>query len=336
MKAVAYKKPLAITEENVFSDIEIDQPIATGYDLLIEVKAISINPVDIKMRLRTSPNNEDWKILGHDAVGVVKAIGDQVQNFKAGDEVFYAGSNQRQGSYAEYQLVDERIVGYKPNALSNAEAAALPLTSITAYEMLFDRLKVQETKSEKPIILVIGAAGGVGSITVQLLKAMTEFTVIATASRPESKNWLSEIGADYIIDHSQSIEQQIQALNIGAPNYVFSINATGLYTQQIANIIAPQGHFGLIDDPENFFINPFKTKSISIHWESMFTRSTFQTKDISRQGDILNKISKLVNDQRVKTTLGQNLGKINAENITRAHALIESAKSIGKIVLEGF
>lgn len=336
MKAIAYKKPLAISESNVFSEIEVSQPVASGHDLLIQVKAISVNPVDIKMRQRTAPENDTWKILGHDAVGTVIAIGDQVEDFKVGDEVFYAGSNQRQGSYAEYQLVDERIVGFKPKSLSDAEAAALPLTSLTAYEMLFDRLKVQETKADKPVILVIGAAGGVGSITVQLLKALTEFTVIATASRPESKTWLKEIGADFVIDHQQSIESQIKALDIGSPHYVFSINSTGAYTQAIANVIAPQGHFGLIDDPENFVINPFKVKSISIHWESMFTRSTFQTKDTARQGDILNKVSKLLDDKRVKTTLGQNLGKINVENITEAHRLIESGKSIGKIVLEGF
>lgn len=260
MKAVAYKKPFAISEANVFSEIEIEQPVATGHDLLIEVKAISINPVDIKMRQRTSPDNDTWKILGHDAVGTVKAVGEKVQNFKVGDEVFYAGSNQRQGSYAEFQLVDERIVGLKPKSLSDAEAAALPLTSLTAYEMLFDRLKIQDTKVEKPVILVIGAAGGVGSITVQLLKVLTEFTVIATASRPESKAWLTEIGADYIVDHSQPLEQQILDLNIGLPHYIFSINGTGRYTQAIANLIAPQGHFGLIDDPENFIINPFKVK----------------------------------------------------------------------------
>lgn len=336
MKAIAYKKPLAISESNVFSEIEINQPIASGHDLLIQVKAISVNPVDVKMRQRTAPENDTWKILGHDAVGTVIAIGDQVEDFKVGDEVFYAGSNQRQGSYAEYQLVDERIVGFKPKSLSDAEAAALPLTSLTAYEMLFDRLKVQETKADKPVILVIGAAGGVGSITVQLLKALTEFTVIATASRPESKTWLKEIGADFVIDHQQSIESQIKALDIGSPHYVFSINGTGAYTQAIANVIVPQGHFGLIDDPENFVINPFKVKSISIHWESMFTRSTFQTRDTARQGDILNKVSKLLDDKRVKTTLGQNLGKINVENITEAHRLIESGKSIGKIVLEGF
>ena len=336
MKAVAYKKPLQISQPEVFSDITLELPIASGNDLLVEVKAISINPVDIKMRQRTSPENETWKILGHDAVGIVKAVGENVQHYKIGDEVFYAGSNQRNGSYAEFQLVDERIVGLKPKTLNDAETAALPLTSITAWEMLFDRLKVQEAVHADTAILVIGAAGGVGSITVQLLKALTNLKVIATASRPESKAWLASIGADYIIDHRQPLEQQVRDLNIGLPDYIFSITGTAGYTQSIVNLIAPQGHFGLIDDPDNFVINPFKAKSISIHWESMFTRSTFQTADMSRQRQILNHLAELVDQGKIKTTLSKNLGRINAKNITEAHALIESGQSIGKIVLEGF
>ena len=336
MKAIAYKKPFSTTNTSLFTEIDLPLPTTTGFDLLVEIKAISINPVDLKMRMRTSPDNEQWKILGHDAVGVVKAIGEKVQHFKVGDEVYYAGSNQRQGSYAEYQLVDERIVGLKPRTLTDAEAAALPLTSLTAYEMLFHRLKVQETKREKPLILLIGAAGGVGSIAVQLLKALTEFTVIATASRPASRQWLLEIGADHVIDHNLPLQAQVNDLQLGAPHYIFSINGTGQYTTAIAELIAPQGHFGLIDDPENFVINPFKIKSVSIHWESMFTRSTFQTDDMSKQGDILNKVAKLLDDKRIKTTLGQHLGKISTDNITQAHAQIEAGESIGKIVLEGF
>lgn len=336
MKAVAYKKPLQISQPEVFSDITLELPIASGNDLLVEVKAISINPVDIKMRQRTSPENETWKILGHDAVGIVKAVGENVQHYKIGDEVFYAGSNQRNGSYAEFQLVDERIVGLKPKTLNDAEAAALPLTSITAWEMLFDRLKVQEAVHADAVILVIGAAGGVGSITVQLLKALTNLKVIATASRPESKAWLASIGADYIVDHRQPLEQQVRDLNIGLPDFIFSITGTAGYTQSIVNLIAPQGHFGLIDDPDNFVINPFKAKSVAIHWESMFTRSTFQTADMSRQRQILNHLAELVDQGKIKTTLSKNLGRINAKNITEAHALIESGQSIGKIVLEGF
>ncbi|OTG92566.1 zinc-binding alcohol dehydrogenase family protein [Acinetobacter sp. ANC 3832] len=336
MKVVAYKKPCPITHPNVFTDVELAQPIAKDRDLLIAVHAISINPVDIKVRLRTPESNNDWKILGRDAVGTVQAVGENVQNFKVGDQVFYAGTINRDGSYAEYQLVDERIVGHKPTTLNHAEAAAMPLTSITAWEMLFDRLKVQDASNQNATILVIGAAGGVGSITVQLLKALTDFKVIATASRPESKAWLEQIGADYIVDHRQPLEQQVLDLKIGLPSYIFAVTGTENYTKNIENLIAPQGHFGLIDDPENFVINGFKAKSVSIHWESMFTRSVYQTTDMSRQGEILDKIAELVDEGKIKTTLSKTFGVINAENITKAHAFIESGKSIGKIVLEGF
>lgn len=337
MKAIAYQKPHPVDHPELFSTIELDQPIAQGRDLLVEVKAISINPVDIKVRQRTPENNEDWKILGRDAVGIVKQVGNAVQNYKVGDEVFYAGTINRNGSYAEFQLVDERIVGHKPKSLTNAEAAALPLTSITAWEMLFDRLKVQNTQHDQQrSILVIGAAGGVGSVTIQLLKALTNLKVIATASRPESQAWLATIGADFIIDHSQPLLPQVLDLNIGLPHYIFSVTGTADYRTEIENLIAPQGQFGLIDDPENFIINGFKAKSVSIHWESMFTRSVYQTQDMQKQAEILDKISALVDEGKIRTTLEQNFGQITAENIQKAHAYIESGKSIGKVVLEGF
>ena len=337
MKAIAYQKPHPVDHPELFSTIELDQPIAQGRDLLVEVKAISINPVDIKVRQRTPENNEDWKILGRDAVGIVKQVGNAVQNYKVGDEVFYAGTINRNGSYAEFQLVDERIVGHKPKSLTNAEAAALPLTSITAWEMLFDRLKVQNTQHDQQrSILVIGAAGGVGSVTIQLLKALTNLKVIATASRPESQAWLATIGADFIIDHSQPLLPQVLDLNIELPHYIFSVTGTADYRTEIENLIAPQGQFGLIDDPENFIINGFKAKSVSIHWESMFTRSVYQTQDMQKQAEILDKISALVDEGKIRTTLGQNFGQITAENIQKAHAYIESGKSIGKVVLEGF
>lgn len=337
MKAIAYQKPHPVDHPELFSTIELDQPIAQGRDLLVEIKAISINPVDIKVRQRTPDNNEDWKILGRDAVGIVKQVGNAVQNYKVGDEVFYAGTINRNGSYAEFQLVDERIVGHKPKSLTNAEAAALPLTSITAWEMLFDRLKVQDTQHDQQrSILVIGAAGGVGSVTIQLLKALTNLKVIATASRPESQAWLATIGADFIIDHSQPLLPQVLDLNIELPHYIFSVTGTADYRTEIENLIAPQGQFGLIDDPENFIINGFKAKSVSIHWESMFTRSVYQTQDMQKQAEILDKISALVDEGKIRTTLGQNFGQITAENIQKAHAYIESGKSIGKVVLEGF
>ncbi|WP_445115223.1 zinc-binding alcohol dehydrogenase family protein [Acinetobacter sp. WZC-1] len=337
MKAIAFKSPHPVSHPEVFSDIEYDMPIARGRDLLVEVKAISINPIDIKVRQRTPVDNQQWKILGHDAVGVVRAIGEEVEHFGIGDEVFYAGTIHRDGSYAEYQLVDERITGHKPVSLNHAEAAALPLTSVTAWEMLFDRLRVHKpVAGQSPSILVIGAAGGVGSITVQLLKALTDLKVIATASRPESRAWLTKIGADYIVDHNQPLQQQVMALGMGLPSYIFSVTGTTHYTRDLENLIAPQGRLGLIDDPENFMIQGFKAKSVSIHWESMFTRSFFQTADMDRQGEILDQIAALVDSGKIKTTLAEHFGSISAANITRAHALIESGQSIGKIVLEGF
>lgn len=337
MKAIAYQKPFPIDQEHLFTEIERDLPVATGHDLLVEVNAISINPIDIKVRQRTAEDNQDWKILGRDAVGVVKAIGADVTGFKPGDQVFYAGTLLRDGSYAQYQLVDERIVALKPQSLSDAQAAALPLTSITAWEMLFDRLNVHvPVAGQARSILVIGAAGGVGSIAVQLLKTLTDLQVIATASRPESKQWLQQIGADVIVDHSQSLVAQFKSLALPAPSYIFSITGTQQHQAEIAQLIAPQGRVGLIDDPENFVINAFKGKSVSIHWESMFTRSMFQTADMQQQGQILAQIATLVNQAQINSTLSTHLGHINAANIQQAHAMIESGQSIGKIVLEGF
>lgn len=337
MQTIAYQKPYPIDETNIFKMVEQATPIATGHDLLVAVNAISINPIDIKVRQRTAESNTAWKILGRDAVGQVVAIGEKVTNFKIGDQVFYAGTLNRDGSYAEFQLVDERIVGHKPQSLTDAEAAALPLTSITAFEMLFERLKVQDlVAGQSRNILVIGAAGGVGSIAVQLLKALTDLTVIATASRPTSKQWLQQIGADHILDHSQPLVPQMQQLGLDLPSYIFSITGTDQHLAEIAQLIAPQGRVGLIDDPEHFSIMPFKAKSVSIHWESMFTRSVFQTADMHEQAVILNKVATLVDEGKIKTTMNKHLGRINAENIQQAHSLIETSQSIGKMVLEGF
>lgn len=337
MLTIAYQKPYAADETNVFKLIEQPMPIATGHDLLVKVKAISVNPIDIKVRQRTAASNTIWKILGRDAVAQVTAVGEQVTDFTVGDMVFYAGSLNRDGSYAEFQLVDERIVGNKPKSISNAEAAALPLTSITAFEMLFERLKVQEAVAgQSRSILVIGAAGGVGSIAVQLLKTLTDLTVIATASRAASKQWLQQIGADHILDHSQPLVPQMQQHDLDLPSYIFSITGTDQHLAEIAELIAPQGRVGLIDDPEHFSIMPFKAKSVSIHWESMFTRSVFQTADMHEQAVILNKVAALVDEGKIKTTMNKHLGTMNAESIQQAHSLIESGQSIGKIVLEGF
>ncbi|ENW16149.1 zinc-containing alcohol dehydrogenase [Acinetobacter haemolyticus CIP 64.3 = MTCC 9819] len=336
MKAVAYQHAGAIASTDSLVSIEIESPVARGHDLLVRVQAISVNPVDTKIRKNVSPESGQWKILGWDAVGIVEAVGEKVSLFKIGDEVWYAGALNRQGSNSELQLVDERIVGHKPKSLNMIEAAALPLTAITAWEMLFDRLQVPHTAPDNTTILVIGAAGGVGSITIQLLKQLTNLTVIGTASRTETRSWIEQLGADYVLDHRQSLAEQIKQLNLTAPKYVFSTTQTDQHLADIAELIAPQGHFGLIDDPEQLDIKLFKSKSVSVHWEFMFTRSMYQTEDIIKQSELLNQVSQLVDDGRIKTTVSQVLSPINAENLITAHQQIESGSTKGKIVLHGF
>ncbi|MFW1784703.1 zinc-binding alcohol dehydrogenase family protein [Acinetobacter nosocomialis] len=335
MKAVAYQKAGPITSPESLVDIELDTPVAKGHDLLVRVQAISVNPVDTKIRKNISAES-GWKVLGWDAVGVVEATGDKVTQFKVGDVVWYAGALNRQGSNSELQLVDERIVGHKPKILEATEAAALPLTAITAWEMLFDRLQVPKTAPANTTILVIGGAGGVGSITIQLLKQLTNLTIIATASRPETKEWVEQLGADYVLDHREPLAPQIKQLDLNAPSYVFSTTQTDQHLSDIVELIAPQGHFGLIDDPEQLDIKPFKSKSVSVHWEFMFTRSMFQTEDMQKQSDLLNEVSKLVDEGKIKTTVTEVLSPINAENLKRVHQQIESGTTKGKIVLQGF
>lgn len=336
MKAVAYQKAGPITSPEALVDIELDTPVAKGHDLLVRVQAISVNPVDTKIRNNVNPENNQWKTLGWDAVGVVESIGDQVSQFKVGDEVWYAGALNRQGSNSELQLVDERIVGHKPKTLEATEAAALPLTAITAWEMLFDRLQVPKVAPENTCILVIGGAGGVGSITIQLLKQLTNLTIITTASRAETKEWVKQLGADYVLDHRQPLPAQIKQLGLNAPLYVFSTTQTDQHLSDIVELIASQGHFGLIDDPAQLDIKPFKSKSVSVHWEFMFTRSLYETQDMVKQSELLNEISKLVDEGKIKTTVSQILSPINAQNLKLAHQQIESGTTKGKIVLHGF
>lgn len=336
MKAVAYQQANAITSNPILVDIEIQPPIAQGYDLLVRVQAISVNPVDTKIRKNVSAEPDQWKVLGWDAVGIVEAIGDKVSNFEVGDQVWYAGALNRQGSNSEFQLVDERIVGHKPKSLNAEQAAALPLTTITAWEMLFDRLQIPKVAAENTTILVIGGAGGVGSITIQLLKQLTNLTIISTASRSETKAWVEHLGADYVLDHRQSLAEQIKLLDLTAPKYVFSTTQTDQHLEDIAELIAPQGHFGLIDDPETLDIKIFKSKSVSVYWEFMFTRSMFETEDMMKQSKLLNQVAQLIDDGQIKTTVSQVLSPINATNLIKAHQQIESGSTKGKIVLHGF
>jgi len=337
MKAVAYQQQGAIERIDALVDVELPIPEAQGYDLLVKVTAISVNPVDTKVHRNLSAEAGQWKVLGWDATGTVVAVGEKVRNFKVGDAVWYAGDITRAGTNAEYHVVDERIVGHKPQSLSFAEAAALPLTAITAWEMLFDRLRVQDAVAgAAPSILVIGAAGGVGSVTLQLLKAKTDLQIIATASRPETQAWVKQLGADVVLNHHQPLQPQFEALGLAAPSFVFSIQHSHDYVAQIAELIAPQGRFGLIDDPEQLNIMPFKRKSVAVHWEFMFTRSMFQTSDMSAQAHLLQQVAQMIETGKIKTTLNQVMGSINAANIRQAHHAIESERTQGKLVLEGF
>jgi zinc-binding alcohol dehydrogenase family protein len=337
MKAVGYKKSLPIETAEALIDFETAKPEPRGCDIRVAVKAISANPVDYKVRKRAAPPEGETKILGYDASGIVDAIGPDVTLLKAGDEVFYAGSIQRQGTNSEFHLVDERIVGRKPKSLSFAQAAALPLTSITAWELLFDRLGAVPGRSVDPrTLLIVGGAGGVGSILIQLARRLTGLTVIATATRPESQKWCLDLGAHAVIDHGKPMKEQIEKLKVPPVALVASLTFTDQHYKAIADFMAPQGKFGLIDDPPEFNVSVFKGKAISIHWESMFTRSSFQTPDMIGQHRLLNDVADLIDKGVLRTTLDQTFGTINAANLRRAHALLESGKSRGKIVLEGW
>ncbi len=337
MKAVAYQNAGKLDRADSLVDVTLDKPVAAGRDLLVQVEAISVNPVDYKIRSGVSPDAGQWKVLGWDAVGTVVETGDQVRDFKPGDRVWYAGSLTRPGANSEFHLVDERIVGRKPASLSNSEAAALPLTSITAWEMLFDRLDVRKpVAGAANAILIIGGAGGVGSIAIQLARALTDLTVIATASRPETQDWVRQLGAHHVIDHRKPLAEQVEALGIGAPAFVFSTTQTLDHLSEIVRLIAPQGRFGLIDDPDKLDIMPFKRKSVSVHWELMFTRPIYQTADMAEQGRLLNEVAKLVDEGKIRTTLTEVLSPISAANLKAAHGVLESGKAKGKIVLEGW
>lgn len=336
MKAFGYTHATKTLIPESFQAIELPTPEAHGHDILVEVSAISVNPVDAKIRANVSPE-QGYKVIGWDAVGIIKAVGDKVSLFNVGDRVYYAGDLTRQGSNAELQLVDERIVGRAPTTLNNPEAAALPLTSITAWELLFDRLQVSKSHSAKPAsLLVIGAAGGVGSILVQLAKQLTNLTVVATASRAQSVDWLNKLGVDEVLDHTQSLNEQRTQRNMDEFDYVISLTHTDQHLDEIINVIKPQGKLALIDDPASFDILKLKRKSISLHWEFMYTRSMYQTDDIIAQHQLLTELAQLVDNGTIKTTLGQHLGKINVENLVKAHQILESHQSRGKLVLEGF
>ena len=343
MKAVGYNHAGAADS---LQALEQPIPVASGRDLLVRVQAISVNPVDTKLRAGASPAAGEYKVLGFDAVGVVHSVGADVTLFKPGDAVWYAGAIDRPGTNSEFHLVDERIVGRKPASLSAADAAALPLTAITAWELLFDRLQVPRVAAKKitspATLLVVGAAGGVGSILIQLARRLTDLTVVGTASRPETCAWVMEMGAHHVIDHHQPMPAQLAqlALQAGGPlppvHYVIGLSQTDRHFEQLVEILAPQGKLALIDDPGPFDARLLKRKSLSLHWELMFTRSLYQTDDMQAQHTLLNEVADLLDQGVLRTTVRQHLGSITAANLGAAHGLLESGRTIGKIVLEGF
>jgi zinc-binding alcohol dehydrogenase family protein len=338
MKAVGYHKSLPISEKDSLIDFTADKPAPGGRDLLVAVKAVSVNPVDYKQRLRAEAKpGEPPKVLGYDAAGIVEAVGPQASLFKPGDEVFYAGSIARPGTNAEFHLVDERIVGAKPKSLSFAQAAALPLTSITAWEMLFDRFAVKPGKTpDGRALLILGGAGGVGSIMIQLARRLTALTVIATASRNETRDWCLKLGAHHVIDHSKPLPDQLKAIGHATVALIAGLTGTDQHFPMVPEIIAPQGKFALIDDPKEIDVRLLKRKSASLHWEAMFVRAVFQTPDMIAQHYLLNEVAAMVDDGLIVTTMTKELTPINAANLRAAHQSAESGRNIGKVVLSGW
>ncbi len=338
MKAVAYYQSLPAEHPEALQDVQLDAPSPGPHDLLVEVHAISVNPVDTKIRRNVAPENGAAKVLGWDAAGVVQAVGSEVSLFQPGDRVFYAGAIDRAGANSELHLVDERIVGRMPASLSFAEAAALPLTAITAWELLFERLQIAEGSTDQgQSLLIVGAAGGVGSILTQLARRLTGLTVIGTASRPETQAWVRKLGAHHVIDHGKPLSEELARIGIGQVSHVASLTQTDQHYAQLIECLQPQGRLALIDDPlQPLDVMQLKRKSLSLHWELMFTRSLYQTEDMIEQHRLLQRVAELVDSGVLKTTLGEHFGRIDAANLRRAHALLESGKAKGKIVLEGF
>lgn len=345
MKAIAYLNSLPISDPKSLIDTELETPTALGRDLLVKVNAISVNPVDTKIRMRVDPQGSP-KVLGWDAVGTVIDSGEDATIFKKGDRVWYAGELNRQGSNAEYQLVDERLVGFAPSSLSDSQAAALPLTAITAWELLFDRLGVTKSNSKqqtsqpqqsRETILITGAAGGVGSILVQLASKLTTGNVIGTASKPDTQDWVKSLGASHVINHHLGIANELKSINADQITHAISLTHTDQHLDDLIEVLVPQGKLALIDDPvKDVDIKKLKQKSLSLHWEFMYTRSMFKTWDMQRQHHILNEVAALIDDGTLATTVGEHLGQINAHNLKLAHAKLESNSTKGKIVLEGF
>lgn len=338
MKAVGFTHSHPVDHPEALLDLDLPAPAAPqGHDMLVAVRAVAVNPVDTKRR-RSEPPAQGARVLGFDAAGVVQAVGPDCTLFQPGDEVFYAGVVTRAGSNAALQLVDERIVGRKPKTLSFAEAAAIPLTAITAWEGLFDRLGIARgaEAGRGDALLVIGGAGGVGSMVIQIARALTGLTVVATASRPETVDWCKSLGAHHVVDHTGDIAAQMKALGVNGARYVFSTNTSARNWTQIVESVAPQGKVLLIESTAQVDARDVMRKSVSIHWELMFTRPMFGTPDMIEQHRLLNEVAALLDAGRLRGTMTKNLGTINAANLRAGHAMVEAGRMIGKVVLEGF
>ncbi|WP_274648586.1 zinc-binding alcohol dehydrogenase family protein [Paenibacillus humicola] len=338
MKAVGLTNYLPIDHPESLIDVLLEKPVPAGRDILVKVNAVSVNPVDTKVRSPKDRTESAPRVLGWDVAGVVVQAGPDATLFKPGDEVFYAGSIARPGGNSEFHLVDERIVGRKPETLDFAQAAALPLTSITAWEGLFDRLGISVNPADNAgkTILIIGAAGGVGSIATQLAK-YAGLTVIGTASRPESAKWVKELGADHIISHYEDFVPQLKAIGYEHADYIFCLNSTEKHWKRMADAIAPQGKVcSIVETDEPLNITLFMQKSATFVWELMFTRPLFQTADMIKQHELLGKVARLVDAGVIRTTTSETIAPINAANLRKAHAMLESGRTVGKVVLERF
>jgi zinc-binding alcohol dehydrogenase family protein len=335
MKAVGLYRYLPIDDEQSLVDVDIDKPVAIGKDLLVAVKAIAVNPVDTKLRAPKDQVEQSPRILGWDAAGDVVAVGNQVQHYKVGDQVYYAGDITRPGSYSEYQLVDERLVGHMPVSSDYVKAAAIPLTGITAWEALFDRLGLSSAGNDiGKTILIIGAAGGVGSIAIQLASKVAKLKVIATASRDESRKWCLKLGADSVINHHLSLTQELATQHIKQVDYILCLNNTDQHWKAMVEIIEPQGGIcSIVETSAPVELNDLKSKSATFSWEFMFTRSMYKTSDMIEQQNLLNAIAELINKDQLVTTVNRVMKPINAENLRKAHAMIEQGSAIGKTVL---
>jgi NADPH:quinone reductase len=334
MKAVGFKTSLPITDQESFITFETNKPVATGTNLLVKIAAISVNPVDFKIRQTSAKDKvlDTPKIIGWDAAGTVEAVGEAVTLFKQGDEVYYAGDITKPGSNAEYQLIDERIVGKKPISLGMNEAAALPLTALTAWEILFDRIRITERDKNKTILIIAGA-GGVGSIAIQIAKKVAGLTVIATASRKETVEWCRQMGADYVVNHKNLVED-VRKAGFKYLDFIVDFADNNMHWDAMAELIKPQGHIASITgSAAPVVLNKLKNKSASFSWEFMFTRSSYQTDDMIEQHYILNKVAELLDKGTLKTTLKEVLTGLTTENIKKAHQQLESGSTIGKIVI---